>query len=232
MLSLPVPAGLSQSPSDKSHGSANQSHTTASHDQDVDVIRGITRRGECLDLNCTPFTPTLCPLPTKIVVWRQGFFLSFACNYAPFHLPPCSPWPLLWGQWPGYPTLLRPIMCLLGWMKRGHSCQGRQESSEESNHSITLCPRLSRLLPEHPNAPPRRSHQRPGPGPWPRLRPWAAQRATVRHRLEKKNCGSEHGLQSVETPESFDNHSLKKMSWSYGGRTQRQPPPHRAIKHW
>lgn len=38
-LSLPVPAGPSQSPSDKSLGSAYESRTSASHDQDVDVIR-------------------------------------------------------------------------------------------------------------------------------------------------------------------------------------------------
>lgn len=38
-LSLPVPARPSQSPSDKSPGSANGSRTPASHDQDVDVIR-------------------------------------------------------------------------------------------------------------------------------------------------------------------------------------------------
>lgn len=31
--------------------------------------------------------------------------------------------------------------------EEGHSCQGRQESSMESNHSITLCPRLSRSCP-------------------------------------------------------------------------------------
>lgn len=107
--------------------------------------KDITCQGKSLDLSCTPPSsrPSPPPLPTKIVVWRQGFFLSFAHNYAPFHLPPCSPWPLHWGQWPGYPTLLGPIMCLLGWMKRGIHARADRRAARRvitPSHSALVCP--------------------------------------------------------------------------------------------
>lgn len=124
--------------------------------------KDITCRRKRLDLNCIPLQPpTPSPPPTKIVIWRQGFFLSFAHNYAPFHLPPCSPWPLTLGSVARISHSPRADNVPFRVDEEGHSCQGRQECSEQSNHSITLCPHLSQLLPKHPNISPRSSHQRP-----------------------------------------------------------------------
>lgn len=145
------------------------------------------------------------PLPTKIVVWRQGFFLSFAHNYALFHLPPLFPLTPTLGSVARISHSPRANNVPFRVDEEGHSCQGRQESSEESNHSITLCPRLSQLLPKHPNSLPHSSHQRPGPGLQPQRQPCAAQRVTVSPSREKHS-----GLpicHSGNPPEKFYNHS-------------------------
>lgn len=81
----------------------------------------------------------------------------------------------------------------------------------ESNHSITLCPRLSRLLPKHPNAPPRSSHQSPGLG----LQPSSALHNTegdCASQTMEKNSDSPTCQRSQKLPSKIShNHNTKKL---------------------
>lgn len=143
-----------------------------------------------------PLNWTLSSLPTKIVVWRQGFFLSFVHNYAPLSSAPLFPLTPTLGSVARISHSPWANNVPFRVDEEGHSCQGRQESREESNHSITLCPRLSQLLPKHPNSPPRSLHQRLGAGLQSQLQPCSAQRATVSPAGERHNLA----VIIVETP--------------------------------
>lgn len=86
--------------------------------------------------------PLTSRLPTKIVVWRQGFFLSPAHNYVRFHLPPVplDPSSRVSGQ--DIPLSSRHNVPFRV-NEEGHSCQGRQESERRvitPSHCAPVCP--------------------------------------------------------------------------------------------